>query len=177
MKVHEVVNDATLQVVLDAIDDDLAANIDEFDVGHVRLILVDGLVDLLVVADPVAEVTGRFLRILTDVVWRGCFDFANVAHDEILVVTLRFHEHCRNLLIIATVLYPATSRFGRVGRIQDGNGTAVGFEPVDHVLDRCFGGDASETLSFGIRRVEELGGRCRRVGTAIFANIEATCFD
>lgn len=177
MKVHEVVNDATLQVVLNAVNDDLAANIDEFDVGHVRFLLVDGLIDFLVVADPVTEVTRRFLRILTNVIWRGGFDLANVAHDEILVVTFRFHKHCRNPLLIATILDPATSGFGRVSRIQNGNGAAVGFEPLDHVLDRCLGRCASKALSFGIRSVKEFSSRRRRVGTTIFAHIEAACFD
>jgi hypothetical protein len=70
VEVHEVVDNARLEIVLDKIDDDVLADVDELHEGVILLVLlVQRLVDLLVVADTVAKVLGSVLWILPNVVW------------------------------------------------------------------------------------------------------------
>lgn len=92
MKVHEVVYHTTLDVILDLVDDDVLADIDKLDIGKVGFVGVDRLVNPLVVADAVAEILSSLFGILANVVGRRCLHFENVAHDEILVVTLRLYK-------------------------------------------------------------------------------------
>lgn len=78
MKVHEVIYDARLQIVLDPVDDDLMSDVDQLAVCEFRLIFVDGLIHLLVIANPVAEICCRDLWILALVIRRGELDLSYV---------------------------------------------------------------------------------------------------
>lgn len=68
VQVHEEVDHARLQVVLDLVDDDLLADVDELHVREVFLVFVDRLVHFFVVEDAVAKVLHRGFRILAFVV-------------------------------------------------------------------------------------------------------------
>ncbi len=63
VKVHQIVDDSALQIVLDPVDDDLFPDIHDLEIRQVILVavVVDGLVHLLVVADSIAEVLGSNL--------------------------------------------------------------------------------------------------------------------
>ena len=69
MEVHQVVHNPTLEVVLYLIDNDLLSDIDELNVRKIALILVYCLVNLLVVANAVAEVCCSLLGVLANIVW------------------------------------------------------------------------------------------------------------
>ena len=56
MKIHEVVHDSALQVILNLVDDDLLADIDQLHVCQVLFILIDCLINLLIVSYPVSKV-------------------------------------------------------------------------------------------------------------------------
>lgn len=86
VKVHQVVHHTALQVVLNGVDDDLFAHIDQLDVCQIFLVLVDGLIDLLVIADTIPKVLCSFLGILAFIVGRSGLDFQDVGHDQSLIV-------------------------------------------------------------------------------------------
>lgn len=68
MQVHEIVDDARLEIILQSVDDDLMAYVDKLAVGEVCLVLVHGLVDSLVIANAVAKIEGCSLGILANVI-------------------------------------------------------------------------------------------------------------
>lgn len=117
MKIHEVVDHPALQVVLDCIDDDLFANVDQLHIRHVLLILVNRLVHLFVIADPVAKVLRSHIGILTLVVWRGGLDLEDVRHDQRLVVTFRLDVNGPDIVAFALLMNPTPSSFAGVGGI------------------------------------------------------------
>lgn len=90
MKVHEVVDNPTLEIVPNTANDDLLADVHDLEVGQVGLLAigVNGAIDLFVVADAVAEVEGSSLGILAAIVGATSLDVADVGHDELLIVTL-----------------------------------------------------------------------------------------
>ena len=88
MEVHKIVDHPALQIVLDCIDDDLLAHVDQLDVCQILLVLVDGLVDLFVIPNAVPKVLCGLFWILAFVVGRGSLDLEDVGHDQSLVVAL-----------------------------------------------------------------------------------------
>lgn len=87
MKVLDVVDQPTGKVILNLINDDGRPDIDEFDVGEVLLVIVNGLIDLLVIANAVTEIESSNFRVLPLVVRRRCLDFQDVVHDQVFVIT------------------------------------------------------------------------------------------
>ena len=112
MQIHQIVNHPALQIVLYPIDDDLAPNINDLAVGHIRLVLIQSLVYPLVHSYPLSEVLCRLLGILPLVVGACCLYFENVAHDHIFLVALALHEQRFDTLGIAALLDPTSSVFG-----------------------------------------------------------------
>ena len=64
MKIHEVVNNSALQVILNTVDDDLLAHINQFHICQVLFILVDCLINLLIVSYAVPKVQCGGFRVL-----------------------------------------------------------------------------------------------------------------
>lgn len=88
MQVLKVVDQTAGQVILDLVDDDKRAHIDQLDVGVVLLVLIDRLIDFFVVADAIAEIFCSGFRVLTLIIWRRRLDFEDVVHDEALIIAL-----------------------------------------------------------------------------------------
>lgn len=88
MKVHQIVHNSGLQVVLDSIDDNLFANVHDLEIREMALFIIDCLIDLLVVLYAVSEVLGSLLGILANIIRTCGFDLKDVAHDYILVIAL-----------------------------------------------------------------------------------------
>ena len=103
MKVHEIVDNSTLEVVPDTADDDLLADVHDLEVGQVGLLAVgvNGAVNLFVVADAVAEVEGSSLGILAAIIGATSLDVADVGHDELLIVTLALDKEDLDAVSIA----------------------------------------------------------------------------
>lgn len=158
MKVHEVVDDSALKIVLDAVDDDALANVHDLQIGKVALVLIpiDCHVDLFILLDAVPKVFNSLLRIGACVIGRSGLDVENVCHDDVLVVAKRLYKECFNALLVIPVLDPASAGFGAVGGIQNGYDTLAVLEVCDHVLNGSFGGNLPDTLSFRIAKIEKL---------------------
>ena len=88
MQVHQIVDNPTLQVVLNAIDDDLLADIHELQIRKITLGLINCLVNLLVIFDAITEVLSSYLGVQPYVVWRCSLDLQNIAHDQVFIVAL-----------------------------------------------------------------------------------------
>lgn len=94
MQVHEVVYNATLQIVLNAVDDDLLANVHDFEICIVALVAVtvDRLVDFLILADAPAKVVGSLLRVLVLVIGAASLDIEDIGHDDLFLVAEALYE-------------------------------------------------------------------------------------
>lgn len=88
MKIHEVVDHSALQVIFDLVDNDLLAHIDQLHVRQVLLILIDCLINLLIVSDPVPKVQCSRFWILAYVVGRRSLDLHDVGHNGLFRITL-----------------------------------------------------------------------------------------
>lgn len=121
MEVHQVVHHATLKVVLYAVDDDLAPDIDDLAVCHVFLVLVQRLVHPLVHGYPLPEILCCLFRVLTLIVGRGQLHLLDVRHDQLFVIALGLHEQCLDALGVAAIFDPSSSGFRRVGSVEDGD--------------------------------------------------------
>lgn len=86
VKIHQVVDHTALEIVLDAVDDNIGSDVGELDIGQILFFVVNRLIDLLVLGNAVQEVFGGHLGILALVVWAGGFDVDDVSHDERLIV-------------------------------------------------------------------------------------------
>jgi hypothetical protein len=160
VEVHEVVDDAALEVVLDAVDDDLLADVHDLEEGVLALVavLIEALVDLLIVADAVAEVEGGGVRVLAGVVGAGSLHVADVGHDETLVVTTALDEDDLDALAGASVKNPLAAVFCGVCGIEDSY-CALGLpEPLQHVVDSGLCGGAAFSLTLLVGVVEEVRG-------------------
>jgi len=111
VEVHQVVHHTALQVILNGVDDDLFAHVDQLDVSEIFLVLVDGLVDLFVIADPIPKIFCGLFRILTFVVGRTGLDLEDVGHDQSLIVTLGLDVDGVDIVGRAFLIYPATASF------------------------------------------------------------------
>jgi hypothetical protein len=88
MEVHQIIHHSTLEIVLDLVDNNLLAHVDQLDVGEVAFVLVNALIHLLIITDSVAKIgCGRFW-VLTLIVGRRRLDFQYVGHDQLFVVAL-----------------------------------------------------------------------------------------
>lgn len=176
MQVHEVVDNATLKIILDAVDDDLLANIHQLQVGVAILIVVgvNSLVDLFIVLDSVAKVLGRILWILAAVVGACQLDVTNVGHDGLLIIAFAFNKENLNAMGRARVPDPFTTLLGRISRIQDAN-NAAGAEPSKHVSNGGLGSRTAHPLTLGIAEIKKVGRRLWSVMTPIVADIESRC--
>ena len=172
MQVHQVVYHTALKVIANLIDDDLFSNIDQLDVRESLFVLVDGLVDLLIVADAVTEVLGCYLGILILVVGRSCLDLQNIAHDDLLIIALGLNKHGMDVVGLALLVDPLAAGFGRIGSIQHGDDSFARVEPLDHVCHGGLSGCMTETLSFFVASVEELSRWIWSVVAAVRANVE-----
>lgn len=177
MQVHKVIDYATLEVVLDLVDDDLLTNVDQFHVCKIALVLVDGLIDLLVVSNAVSEIRCGGFWVLSYVVRRRSLDLEDVAHDQVLIVAFRLDEQGLNVLSLAALLYPPTTALRRVGRIEDRDQTSAFRKPLAHVVHSGFGGSFSQTFTLGVRLVEKLGGGVWGCGSTILPHVEGFRFD
>lgn len=167
MQVHEVVDHPRLQVVLQSVDDDLAAHIDDLAICHVLLVLIERLIHPLIHLYPLPEVLCRLFGILTSVVRTSELHLLDVAHDQVFIVALALHEERLYALGVAAVLDPAAARLGGVGGIKNGDQVVGRLEPFQHVVDGCFSGGAAEALALLVRGVEEAGGGLRGVCAAV----------
>lgn len=86
VQIHQVVDYTTLEIVLDAVDDDIGSDISQFDISQVLFFLINRLVDLFVLGNAVQEVLGGQLGILVLIVWASSFDVYDISHDERLIV-------------------------------------------------------------------------------------------
>lgn len=117
MKVDGVVNQSARQIVFNIVDDNGRPYIDELDVGHI-LIFLYGLVYFFIVVDPLHKVLCGDFWVLSDVVWRGGFHFANIVHDEFSVVAFRFNEERLDPSRLAHVADPLAASLGRIGCVK-----------------------------------------------------------
>lgn len=176
MQVHEVVDNATLKIVLNAVDDDLLANVHQLQVGVAILVMVgvNSLVDLFIVLDSIAKVLGRIFWILAAVV-RACqLDVTNVCHDDLFIIAFAFDKQNLNAMGGARVPDPFTTLLGRIGRVQDAN-DAAGAEPSKHVSNGGLGSRTAFPLTLGIAEIKKVGRWLWSVMTPIVADIESRC--
>jgi hypothetical protein len=140
MKIHQVIHHSRLQIILYPIDNDLAPHVNNLAISHIALVLVQRLIDSLVHLNPLSEILGGLFWVLALVVWRSSLDFEDVTHNEILVVTFTLHEECFNFFGVAAFFDPASSGFGAVCGIENGDEVVGLAEPVAHVCDCGFCG-------------------------------------
>ena len=171
MKIHEIIHHPALQVIPDITNDHAVAHVHDLAVREL-LLAVDRLVHLLVVADAIAEVLRRQLRVLARVVRRGGLDLTDVGHDELLVVALGLDEQRVDVGPIADLLDPAPPLARRVGRVEQRHRALAAPEPGQHVRDGGLGGHLAQPLALGIALGEEVGRRLRRVLPPVRADVE-----
>lgn len=173
MEVHEVVDNTTLEVVANAVDDDLLPHVHNLEEGQILLVavFVERLVHLFVVAYAIAEVeSGRF-GILALVIGTGGLDVANVHHDHVLVVTLGLNKDDLNVILRHDVEYPFAPFFCAVGGIEDTDDSAL-LKPPEHVGYRGLSGSAALALSLLVVGIEEVGRRLGSICASVVADIE-----
>lgn len=179
MQVHEVIYNAGLEVVVDLVDDDLGANIHNLDIRQVLLVAIriDGLIDLLVVADAIPKVERRSLGIGALVVGRGGLDLEDIGHDERLVVAAGLDKQRVDSFPGALVIDPAAAHASRVGGVEDGDGALTAAEPLQHVIKGSLSCCAAHLLACWVVGVEEVGGWLRGIGAAVGADVEDSRVD
>ena len=128
---------------MNSIDDDLCPYVNDFAVCQICLILVQGLVDAIIHANPFAEVVGSDLGILANVIGTGKFHFSDIGHDQLFIVTFAFPIQRLNVLCIAAILDPSTTGFCAVSSVQNSDRIVRMTEPFAHVVDRGLGGCSS----------------------------------
>ena len=174
MQVHEIVNDAALEVVLNSVDDDLLANVHDFEVRVLIFVsvLVNCLVNLLVITDAVEKVLGSSFRVLTPVVRAGRFDIANVCHDDVLIVTLALDKKYLDAMLNTDFVDPFPALLGRIGSVEYCD-DASGAKPSKHVGDGSLGSGTALPLALGVVGVEEVSGGLWRIVAPIIADVES----
>lgn len=86
MKILDIIDQPTGQIILDLIDDDSGADIDKLDIGVMLLVLIDGFVNPFVIPDTSAEIQRSHFGVLALVIRGRGFDFEDVVHDNLLIV-------------------------------------------------------------------------------------------
>lgn len=161
---------------MNAVDDDLLANIHQFQVSVAILVMVcvNGLVDLFIVLDSIAKVLGRIFWILAAVI-RACqLDVTNVGHDDLFIIAFAFDKQNLNAMGCARIPDPFTTLLGGVGRIQNAN-NAAGAEPCKHVSNGGLGSRTAFPLTLRIAEIKKVGRWLWSVMTSIVADIESRC--
>ena len=156
MQIHQVIYHSRLKIVVNPVDDHLAADIDNFAICHVGLVLIQSFVDALVHGYPLSEIDRRLLGILAFVIGAGGLYFANVGHDHILVVALALDEQRLDTLGVANILDPTTAALGAVCGVKNSNEVVLSLEPLQHVGDGCFCGGLAKPLTLLVVGVEEV---------------------
>lgn len=172
MQVHQVVNNPTLQVILDSIDDALFAHVHNLEVCEIVLGVINCLIDLLIIANAVSEILGSLLGVLANVVWRSGLDLKNVAHNEIFIVALALNEQCLNTLLVASLLDPSAALLCAVGGIENGNDSVLLLEPENHIVDGSLRSCTSDSFTFGIIDIEEIGGGLGSALASVVTHVE-----
>ena len=172
MKVHQVVDNSALQVILNLVDDDLLSNIDQLHVCQVLFILIDRLVNLLIIPYPVPKVQCSRFWILACIVGRCGLDLHDICHDGLFRITLRLHIECLDAVGVAALTHPSSSSLCRICSIQYSHDSPVRLEPFEHVFHRGFRSSMPHTLAVFIGCIEEVGRGLWGVLSAVGANIE-----
>ena len=175
MEIHEIVDDAALQVVFDLVDDHLATDIDQLDIGEMLLILIDCLVNLLIFPDPVEEIATRVFRILPLVIRRRGFHLHDVCHYDIFIVTFGLDEQRLDAVRFAALCNPTTTGLGRIRSIQYGYHTLSTIEPLYHVVHSGLSSSVAHSLAFRVAFAEEFGRGLWSVIATIGADVETFC--
>ena len=175
MEVHEVVDNATLEVIANPVNNDLFPNVHNLEEGQILLVavLVERLVHLFVVAYAIAEVESGLFGILPLVIGAGGLDVANVHHDQVLVVALGLNKDDLNVILAHDVENPFAPLFRAVGGIEDTDYSAF-LKPPEHVGYCGLGSSAALALSLLVVSVEEVGRRLRGICASVVANIEGS---
>jgi hypothetical protein len=176
VQVHEIVYNPTLQVILNAIYNNLLSHIHNFQVREIALVLINCLINPLIIPYAVSEILRSFLWIYALVVGGGSLDLEDVAHDEVLVIALALNEQCLDTLFVTSILDPASAFFGTIGGVEDRNHAAF-VEPLDHVSDSRLSSSATHALAFSIVLVEEIGGGLRGIVSSVAAYVEDLSID
>ena len=171
MQIHQIVHNPTLQIILNSIDDHALAHIHDLQVCHIILLRINGLINLLVIANAVPEILRSFLGVLPNVVGGCSLDLEDIGHDELLVVAFALHKQGFDSFFVAAFFDPSSAGFGRVRGVKDGN-DAAGLEPGQHVDDGCFCGCATRFFALYVVDVEEVRGRVWVVISAVVAYVE-----
>jgi len=138
------------------VDDHLAADIDNFAICHVGLVLIQSFVDALVHRYPLSEIFRRLLGILAFVVGAGRLHFADVGHDHIFVVAFALDKQRLDTLGVANILDPTAAALGAVCGIENSNQVVLSLEPLQHVGHGCLCGSLAESLALLVVGVEEV---------------------
>ena len=134
--VHDPVDDLALEVALVLVDDILLPSIVELDKCQVALrLLGDGLINLLVVADPLQEVDDGLVGLHPLVVRTVDLDLPHVGLDNVIRGADTLEEDALEVILDD---YPGEHIVpplpGGVGRVKDGHVSVARLEPVDGVL-------------------------------------------
>lgn len=119
VEVHEIVNDSTLKVVLNAIDNDLFPNIHNFEVRVLVFVavLVNGFVYLFIIAYAIEEILSRSFRILAAIIRARSLDIADVCHDDVLVVALALDKEDLDAMLSTNIVDPFSTFLGGISCI------------------------------------------------------------
>ena len=172
MQVHQEVTDPALQIIPDTVQDDATTDVDEFDVGEAILRLVDGLVDLFVVANSITKVLDGHVGVQALVVGAGGLDLEDIGMDDLFIVAFGLDEHGGDALGGATIMNPPAAGFGGVGGIQDGHQALTVGEPLDQVGHGRLGRGATQTLPLRVGGVEEVRGGMGGVVASVGSDVE-----
>jgi hypothetical protein len=126
MQIHEVVDDATLQVVLDAVDNDLLAGIHDLEIGVFILvsITVNRLVDPLVMTYAVTKILSGGFRVLTAVVGACGLDITDIGHYGVLIVAFALDKEDLYAVSGAYVGDPFATVLCGIGSVKNGDDAA-----------------------------------------------------
>jgi hypothetical protein len=176
MQIHEVVNDTTLQVVRNPVDDDLLADIHDFQIRKVIFIavFVDRLIHLFVHADAISEILRSSLGVLALVVGTRRLYIADVGHDESLIVAFALHKQHLNSFLVARVQNPSPALLGGIGCVENADYTTLP-EPREHVGNGGLSGGSALFFAFGVRSVEKVGRRVRGIIAPVVTDIKGLC--
>lgn len=178
MQIHEIVHNATLEIISDTADNDLLTHIHDLEVSQVRLfaISVNGAVHLFVVANAVTEIEGGSLRVLSTVVRAGSLDVSDIGHDKLFVVTLALDKENLDAVFVADLQDPFTAFQSRIGSIKNTNNAARP-EPGEHVGNSSLSGSTAGAFSFRIVDIEKVGRGLWCIIAAVVANVESLSRD
>ena len=130
MKVHEVVDDSALQVVLNLVYDDLLAHVNQFHICQILFIFIDCLINLLIISYPISKVQRSSFWVLAFIVGRCGLDLHDVCHNGLFRITLGLHIERLDVVGFAALTHPSSSGLCRIRSIQYGHHSSVCLEPI-----------------------------------------------